>query len=79
MTTEPVTKEVFQKMLQDILKTESVFPGFGAKDALVYIFTVPAAAVLAKQRLFPRAIPNDVLIPGVTSATVFALAKLNKI
>lgn len=76
---KPVSKEDFQKMLQGILERESVFAGFGATDALIYIFTVPAAAVFAKQRYFPRAIPNDVLIPGVTSATVFALAKLNKI
>lgn len=74
-----MTREEFQKILQDILITDSGFTGLGAKDTLVYIFGVPLAALFVKQKLFPRAVPNEVFIPGVTSATVFALAKLNKI
>ncbi|EXB38294.1 hypothetical protein L484_013927 [Morus notabilis] len=76
---EPVTREEFQKILQEILITDSGFTGLGAKDTLVYIFGVPLAALFVKQKLFPRAVPNEVFIPGVTSATVFVLAKLNKI
>ncbi|KNA09674.1 hypothetical protein SOVF_151360 [Spinacia oleracea] len=73
-----LTKEEFQKILQDAIM-ETGFTGIGAKDILFYIFGVPATALLIKQGIIPKAIPNEIFIPVVTSATVFVLAKLNKI
>ncbi|KMT15178.1 hypothetical protein BVRB_3g062910 [Beta vulgaris subsp. vulgaris] len=73
-----LTKEEFQKILQDAI-VETGFTGIGAKDILLYIFGVPATALLIKQGLIPKALPNEIFIPVVTSATVFVLAKLNKI
>ena len=72
------TKEEFEKIIQDVI-LDTGFTGIGAKDILFYIFGVPVTALFIKQRLFPNAISNDVFIPGVTSATVFVLAQLNKI
>ncbi|KAF8396267.1 hypothetical protein HHK36_017882 [Tetracentron sinense] len=72
-----LTKEEFGKIIQDIVLFTG-FGGTGAKDILLYIFGVPMAALFIKQRMMPT-ISNDVFIPGVTSATVFVLAKLNKI
>ena len=74
-----MTRKKFQAILREILITDAGFTGLGAKDILIYIFGVPLTALLIKQRLFPRVVPNELFIPGVTSATVFALAKLNKI
>ncbi|GAB2295608.1 hypothetical protein Dimus_029765 [Dionaea muscipula] len=74
-----LTKEEFQKILEDVI-IETRVTGVGAiRDSLFYIFGVPMAAVLFKRSVMPRAIPNKIFIPGVTSATVFVLAKLNKI
>ncbi|KDP29266.1 hypothetical protein JCGZ_16655 [Jatropha curcas] len=75
---DQVTKEEFQKILQEII-IHSGFTGFGSKDILLFLFGIPAAALFIKQRVAPKAVPNDVFIPGVTSATVYLLAKLNKI
>ncbi|KAA8517980.1 hypothetical protein F0562_015454 [Nyssa sinensis] len=74
----PLKKEEFQKILQDVV-LHMGFPSFGGKDIIFYIFGVPATALFFKQRLIPKAIPNEIFIPGLTSATVFVLAKLNKI
>lgn len=71
-------KEEFQKILQEVISDTGV-TGIGAKDTLMYIFGVPMTALFFKQRLIPNAIPNEIFIPGVTSAAVFLLAKLNKI
>ncbi|XP_063948910.1 uncharacterized protein LOC108220727 isoform X1 [Daucus carota subsp. sativus] len=73
-----LTKEEFQKILQAVILDTGV-SGMGAKDMLLYIFGVPLTAVFLKQQIIPGAIRNDVFIPAVTSATVFLLAKLNKI
>ncbi|KAL3819703.1 hypothetical protein ACJIZ3_005608 [Penstemon smallii] len=73
-----LTKEEFQKILQEVILDTGV-TNVGAKDMLFYLFGVPATALFFKQRLIPKLIPNDVFIPGVTSATVFLLAKFNKI
>ncbi|XP_027068873.1 uncharacterized protein [Coffea arabica] len=73
-----LTKEEFQKILQDVILDTGV-TGIGAKDTLFYMLGVPVTALFFKQRLIPTAIPNEIFIPGVTSATVFLLAKLNKI
>ncbi|GMP97770.1 hypothetical protein CsSME_00045899 [Camellia sinensis var. sinensis] len=75
---DKVTKEEFNKILQDLVfKTR--FSGFGAKDMLIYIFGVPMTTLFIKQKIIPKVIPNEIFIPVVTSATVFVLAKLNKI
>ncbi|EEF35470.1 conserved hypothetical protein [Ricinus communis] len=73
-----LTKEEFQKILQEVI-IHTGFTGFGSKDIFLFLFGVPAAAFFIKQRVAPKAVPNDVLIPTVTSATVYLLAKLNKI
>ncbi|XP_043692603.1 uncharacterized protein LOC122643041 [Telopea speciosissima] len=74
----PLTKEEFGKILQAVMFDTEV-TGIGAKDILFYIFGIPATALLIKNRVIPSAIPNELFIPGITSATVFVLAKLNKI
>ncbi|CAI0406091.1 unnamed protein product, partial [Linum tenue] len=73
-----LSREEFQKVLEEII-IGAGFTGFGSKNIFLYIFGVPAAALFIKQRIAPTAVPNDVFIPGITSATVFLLAKLNKI
>ncbi|XP_030518782.1 uncharacterized protein LOC115732273 [Rhodamnia argentea] len=73
-----LTKEEFQRILQEVI-VDTGFTGVGAKDILFYLFGVPATALFIKQRVAPRAIRDDIFIPGITSATVFLLAKFNKI
>jgi hypothetical protein len=74
-----LTKDEFEKIFRQVI-TRTGFTGIGgAKDTLLYIFGVPVTAFFIKQRVIPRAIPNEIFIPGITSATVFILAKLNKI
>ncbi|KAK6151329.1 hypothetical protein DH2020_013964 [Rehmannia glutinosa] len=71
-------KEEFEKILKEVILDTGV-TNIGAKDMLFYLFGVPATALFLKQRLVPKLIPNEAFIPLVTSATVFLLAKLNKI
>ncbi|KAE9465842.1 hypothetical protein C3L33_02244, partial [Rhododendron williamsianum] len=66
------------KILQDVVMEAGV-SGIGAKDLILYIFGVPVTALFIKQRIIPGALPNEIFIPVITSATVFVLAKLNKI
>ncbi|CAH1418498.1 unnamed protein product [Lactuca virosa] len=73
-----LSKDEFQKILQDIILDSGV-TGMGIKDILLFIFGIPVITTFIKQRTAPNAIPNDVFIPAVTSASVFLLAKLNKI
>ncbi|XP_021745755.1 uncharacterized protein LOC110711647 [Chenopodium quinoa] len=75
---ERLSEQEFQKILQDAIM-ETGFTGIGAKDVILYIFGVPATTFLIKKGVFPRAIPDGFFIPAVTSATVFALSKFNKI
>ncbi|KAJ8760096.1 hypothetical protein K2173_010952 [Erythroxylum novogranatense] len=75
---KPLKKGEFQKIMQELI-ISTRFTGFGSKDILLYIFGIPAAAFFIKQRVAPKAVPDEVFIPGVTSATVFLLAKLHKI
>ncbi|KAK9289324.1 hypothetical protein L1049_007479 [Liquidambar formosana] len=75
---KPLSEKDFQKILQDMI-VDTGFTGIGAKDLLFFIFGIPMTALLVKQRVAPKVIPNEIFIPGVTSATVFLLAKLNKI
>ncbi|KAK9922405.1 hypothetical protein M0R45_030870 [Rubus argutus] len=71
-------KEEFEKILQDVIIGTGL-TGVGAKDTLIYIFGVPLTALFLKQSLMPHSVPNEYFLPGITSATVFILAKLNKI
>ncbi|GLT95819.1 hypothetical protein SLE2022_134810 [Rubroshorea leprosula] len=73
------TKEMFEEVLQEVVVESGFSAGFGAKDMLTYIFGIPMTALLIKQRFGPKTIPNDLFIPAITSATVFLLAKLQKI
>ncbi|WVZ04997.1 hypothetical protein V8G54_018343 [Vigna mungo] len=73
-----LTKTEFQEIMKNLVKT-SGFTGIGAKEAILCIFGVPLAALLIKQKVMPEAVRDEFFIPGVTSATVFTLAALNKI
>ncbi|KAJ8550690.1 hypothetical protein K7X08_000060 [Anisodus acutangulus] len=73
-----LTREEYHKMLHEIILDTKV-TGSGAKDILLYLFGVPITALFIKQSVIPQAIPKEIFIPGVTSATVFLLAKLHKI
>ncbi|XP_016433824.1 uncharacterized protein LOC107760303 [Nicotiana tabacum] len=73
-----LTPEEYQNMLKEIILDTKV-TGSGAKDVLLYLFGVPVTALFIKQSIIPQAIPNEIFIPGITSATVFLLAKLHKI
>ncbi|PKI31964.1 uncharacterized protein LOC116195572 [Punica granatum] len=73
-----LTKEEFQQILQEVI-VDTGFTGVGAKDILLYIFGVPVLSLLIKQRVLPRAVSNEIFIPAITSATVFVLARFNKI
>ncbi|KAH9680206.1 hypothetical protein WN944_023940 [Citrus x changshan-huyou] len=73
-----LTKDEFEKIIKELI-VDTGLTGFGAKDIIFYMFGVPITALFIKQRVAPKAVPNDIFIPVVTSATVFLLAKLNKI
>ncbi|KAA3472124.1 transmembrane protein [Gossypium australe] len=72
-----LSKEGFQEVLQEVL-IESGFSGIGAKDIFLYLFGVPVTALMIKRQANLK-IHDDIFIPAITSATVFLLAKLNKI
>ncbi|KAJ6741678.1 hypothetical protein OIU85_015824 [Salix viminalis] len=74
---QQLEKEEFRKILQEII-IHSGFTGFGSKDTILFIFGIPLITYFIKQRVAPKSIPNEVFIPGVTSASVYLLAKLNK-
>ncbi|KAJ9543993.1 hypothetical protein OSB04_023700 [Centaurea solstitialis] len=73
-----LSKEEFQKILQDIILDSGV-TGKGIKDIFLFIFGIPIVTTFIKQRAAPNAVPNDIFIPAVTSGSVFLLAKLNKL
>ncbi|XP_022747549.1 uncharacterized protein LOC111297177 [Durio zibethinus] len=72
-----LSKEEFQEILQEVL-IETGFTGIGAKDILFYLLGIPLTATIIKRHAAPK-IHDDLFIPAITSATVFLLAKLNKI
>ncbi|KAF9679537.1 hypothetical protein SADUNF_Sadunf06G0025200 [Salix dunnii] len=74
---QQLKKEDFQKILQEVI-IHSGFTGFGSQDTILFIFGIPLVTYFIKQRVAPKSIPNEVFIPGVTSASVYLLAKLNK-
>ncbi|KAL6987284.1 hypothetical protein U1Q18_013036, partial [Sarracenia purpurea var. burkii] len=63
-----LTIEEFKKILQKVI-FETGFFGTGARDMFLYIFGVPAAALFVKQGIMPKALPNEIFIPAITSAT----------
>ncbi|XP_059646110.1 uncharacterized protein LOC132290601 isoform X2 [Cornus florida] len=76
--------EVFKKRIAALLRKEILEDvihesRLGVKDLWPYIFGVPVTTLWIKNWVFPKALPNEFFIPFVTSATVFLLAKLNKI
>ncbi|KAF5474259.1 hypothetical protein F2P56_006173 [Juglans regia] len=73
-----LTKDEFQKIFQEVVSGTGV-AGIGIKDSVLYIFGVPLTAWAVKQRVLPRAIPNEIFIPVATSVTVLIMAKLNKL
>ncbi|XP_026416801.1 uncharacterized protein LOC113312254 [Papaver somniferum] len=73
-----LTPEEFSKMVKDLV-FDTGFKGSGAKDIILYMYGVPITMLFIKNTIMPTAIPNDMFIPAVTSATVYALAKFNKI
>ncbi|KAF3442139.1 hypothetical protein FNV43_RR16055 [Rhamnella rubrinervis] len=75
----PLTREEFEQILKEVIVGTGFTGVGGAKDTLIYIFGVPITSLFIKQRLIPRAIPNEFFIPAITSVTVFFLAKFNKI
>ncbi|XP_041024603.1 uncharacterized protein LOC121265168 [Juglans microcarpa x Juglans regia] len=75
---EKLTKDEFQKIFEEVLVSGTGVTGIGIKDSL-YIFGVPLTALVAKQRVLPRAIPNEIFIPVITSVTVLIMAKFNKL
>ncbi|XWS43049.1 hypothetical protein CRYUN_Cryun16bG0067600 [Craigia yunnanensis] len=72
-----VSEEEFQEIFQELL-IETGFTGIGAKDILLYLFGIPVTGLMIKNRAALK-IHDDIFIPAITSATVFLLAKLNKI
>ncbi|MCL7039734.1 hypothetical protein MKW94_007971 [Papaver nudicaule] len=73
-----LTQEEFSKMVKDLV-FDTGFRGSGAKDIILYMYGVPITMLFIKNLLVPTAVPNDMFIPAVTSAIVYALAKFNKI
>ncbi|XP_068664347.1 uncharacterized protein [Aristolochia californica] len=69
----------FEIILMELFKGAQIGGGGSFRDMFLFIYGFPVTAVLVKQLLFPDSIPNEILIPAVTSASVFALAKQNKI
>ncbi|KAG7962079.1 hypothetical protein I3843_09G048100 [Carya illinoinensis] len=72
-----LTKDEFQQIFREVVLGTG-FTGIGIKDSL-YIFGVPLTALMVKQGVLPRAIPNEIFIPAITSVTVLILATLNKL
>ncbi|KAI3994008.1 hypothetical protein MKX01_003021 [Papaver californicum] len=73
-----LTPEEFNKMVKDLI-FDTGFKGSRAKDIILYMYGVPITMLFIKNTIMLTAIPNDIFIPVVTSATVYALAKFNKI
>ncbi|KAI3986292.1 hypothetical protein MKX01_028573 [Papaver californicum] len=73
-----LTAEEFSKMVKDLI-FDTGFKGYGAKDIILYMYGVPITMLFIKNTIMPTTIPNDMFIPAVTSATVYALARFNKI
>ncbi|XP_010525473.1 PREDICTED: uncharacterized protein LOC104803261 [Tarenaya hassleriana] len=76
---EKLSKEEFQKLLSEVVIGTGFTGVGGVKEFLLFIFGVPVFAVFLKNRVAPKSVSNDLFIPAVTSATVFFLAKFNKI
>ncbi|KAL6337248.1 hypothetical protein AAG906_036562 [Vitis piasezkii] len=75
---ETLSPEGFREILR-YLVFKAGFTNAGALDSFFYILIAPGTALLIKNAVNPKAISNQVLVPGVTSATVLLLALLKKI
>ncbi|XP_077219389.1 uncharacterized protein LOC143853486 [Tasmannia lanceolata] len=73
-----VTKDQFAMIIQNLIPQTHII-GRGTQEILMYIFGVPITSLLFKRGIMPDIVSDDIFIPIVTSATVFVLAKLNKI
>ncbi|KAG9458028.1 hypothetical protein H6P81_002536 [Aristolochia fimbriata] len=74
-----ITRDKFVNILRELITGAQIGGRGKFRDILLYIYGFPVTALLIKQILVPDAISNDILIPAATSASVFALAKQNKI
>ncbi|PKA62880.1 hypothetical protein AXF42_Ash018874 [Apostasia shenzhenica] len=77
----PLTKKEVKEVIQRVVSIERLHIGRGARDLFLYIFGIPVVGLLAK-RIIPgptSSIPDELLIPIVTSGTVIVLAKTNRI
>ncbi|KAJ9695387.1 hypothetical protein PVL29_010719 [Vitis rotundifolia] len=75
---ETLSPEGFHEILR-YLVFKAGFTNAGALDSFFYILIAPGTALLIKNAVNPKAISNQFLVPGVTSATVLLLALLKKI
>lgn len=77
-----LTREEFEKIAKDTLKIDKSTWRKFALETIFFMFGAPIAAVVAK-RLIPGGnsslVPDDILVPAVTSFTAVVLAKINRI
>ncbi|KAL5720127.1 hypothetical protein ACHQM5_012823 [Ranunculus cassubicifolius] len=73
-----LTKKEFREIMREVIFDTGLL-GTGSKDIILFIFGIPMVSLFIKKTLAPNAVRNEVFIPCVTSATVFVLAKLNKL
>ncbi|KAG6496862.1 uncharacterized protein LOC121990471 [Zingiber officinale] len=75
-----LTKDEFRRIVKEIITFDSFTVGKGALDAIAFLFGAPIGALFAK-RFIPggASVSDDILIPAVTSLTVFLLAKTNRL
>lgn len=77
---QTLSKDEFNKIVMEIITFDRFRLGKGALDVIAFLFGVPIGALFAK-RFIPRgeSVSDDMLIPAVTSLTVFVLAKTNRL
>ncbi|XP_074591099.1 uncharacterized protein LOC141846987 [Curcuma longa] len=77
-----LTREEFNKIAKDTLKIDKITWRKRALETMFFMFGAPIGAVVAT-RLIPGGgaslIPDDILVPAVTSLTAILLAKTNRI
>uniref|UniRef100_A0A1D1YQI2 Major capsid protein n=1 Tax=Anthurium amnicola TaxID=1678845 RepID=A0A1D1YQI2_9ARAE len=74
-----LTKMEFQKIFDKVVGLDNLTVGQGFKDMVLYTIGFPVVAALVKSVILPKAIPDELFIPAITSATVVYLAKANKL
>lgn len=76
-----LTREEFEKIAKGALKIDKITWRKLALETIFFMFGAPIAAVVAK-RLIPGGnslVPDDILVPAVTSFTAVVLANINRI